>query len=261
MRHRSLHFRRHLRDVGRWVWREQEDALHFGLKLQEETITEMLLLRMARDFSSSGLKVNMFNRIQEGGSKRYKKTGNGADWEWFIETDHCEVGFRIQAKVLSSGLTHGGRLSVGKYDGLLKDKKQTNDLITGARPKCFNPIYIFYNHPWISDRVLFSALKGPNVASPTEWGCSVSTASFILHQTDNRLSSLIGGMLPWHVFFGLGRGCVAQEAMLNMAGEQEFYSETPRPDWLNFMHDGPYAMDEYLAERDLAGVAYFKVES
>lgn len=160
MFHRSLYFRRQLRHVGRWVWREQEDALHFGLKLQEETITEMLLLRMAREFSSSGLSVKMFNRIQEGGSKRYKKPGNGADWEWFIKTDHCEVGFRIQAKVLSSGLTRGGRLSVGKYDGLLKDKKQTNDLIIGAGSKRFNPIYIFYNHSWISARVLFSASNG-----------------------------------------------------------------------------------------------------
>lgn len=85
--------------------------------------------------------------------------------------------------------------------------------------------------------------------------------SCFLHQTDNSLSSLIGGMLPWHMFFGLDRGCVAEEAMLNIAGEQEFFSETPRPDWLNFMHDGPFAMDEYLAERDLAGVAYFKIES
>ena len=109
----------YLRDVASWVWHEQGAARHHGLKLQEETITETLLLRMARECQHLGLRVRMFNRIEEGGRKKTTRVGNGADWEWYVTTDYCRVGFRVQAKVLSSELTEKGALSIGKYKGLL----------------------------------------------------------------------------------------------------------------------------------------------
>lgn len=258
--HHSSALRNYLRHVAGWVWHEQDDALHYGLKLQEETLTEILLLRMARECSTAGLNVRMFNRIEEGGHKKTKKTGNGADWEWFVETPYCQVGFRVQAKVLSAPSKRARRMSDGVYKGLLKDKKQTNDLIRASKAGQFNPIYVFYNHPWVSDRALFAQLSSPFPISRTDWGCAVATANHVLHQTDNKLSSLISGMLPWHLFFGYDKGCMAQAAMSSMPGDQDFFSETPRPEWLYFMSDGPFAMDQYLAERDLSGVAHFKIE-
>ncbi len=253
--------RDYLRHVSAWVWREQDDALHYGLKLQEETITEMLLLRMARECSSSGLNVKMFSRTEEGGNKKYKKIGNGADWEWFVETPCCSVGFRVQAKVLSSRITPVKRnLSFGKYEGFPRDKKQTDELISSASSAGYNPIYVFYNHPWISDRSMFSSASHPFSIAGSDWGCSIATANFVKYAPDYKLSSLIKGMLPWHLFFGVDRGCVTRRAMGHLPGGQDFIPEAPRPEWLYFAHDGPHAVNEYLIERKLSGVAYFQFQ-
>lgn len=249
---------RYLRHTAQWVWREQDDARHFGFKLQEETITEMLLLRMARDWQAKGLNVKMFNRLEEGGNKKTGKIGNGADWEWFVKTRHCQVGFRVQAKVLSSGVTTAKKgLSIGKYDGLLANKKQTNELINAAKVSRYNPIYVFYNHPWVSDRALFSARYHHTSVNPGEWGCAVATANYILASANNNLSTLIHGMVPWHRFFGLGRSCLTSAAMAQLGGDQAFIEDCPPPAWLYYFNDGEKALDEYLLEHRLKGVAYF----
>ncbi|UOA14987.1 DUF6615 family protein [Sulfitobacter dubius] len=249
---------RYLRRVASWVWEEQNDARHHGLKLQEETITEMLLLRLARECEHLGLNVKMFNRIEEGGSTKTGKVGNGADWEWFIETKLCQVGFRVQAKVLSSGLTPvRGALSVGKYEGLHDDRLQTDDLIRDATKLGYNPIYVFYNHSWVSDRALFGSPHHTFTVRPGDWGCAVATARFVKNAAGNKLSTHIPGMLPWHRFFGWDRSCVSQRAMAEMAGEQEFIAETPRPEWLGIMREGEVALNAYLVEHRLQGVAHF----
>lgn len=258
MRHRRYPTDEYLRQISRWVWNEQGDARHHGLKLQEETITEMLLLRIARECNDIGLNVRMFNRIQEGGRKDLGKIGNGADWEWFIETNQCQVGFRVQAKVLSSDLTPvRGAVSVGRYDGLHDDRKQTDDLIADAKKWRSNPIYIFYNHSWIADRALFGTAYNHFPVRPGDWGCSVATANFVKHTSGNRLSALLPGMLPWHRFFGWDRQCLAQTAMSQMPGEQEFLTDTPRPDWLGFVQEGGEGLNAYLLEHRLQGVAHF----
>ena len=248
----------YLRDVASWVWHEQGAARHHGLKLQEETITEMLLLRIARECEDLGLRIKMFNRIQEGGRKDLGIVGNGADWEWFVDTDYCHVGFRIQAKVLSSELTPvRGAVSVGRYEGLHDDRQQTDDLIADARKWKANPIYVFYNHSWVADRALFSAPNHSYSVRPGDWGCAVATASFVKNTKGNKLSALYPGMLPWHRFFGWDRSCVSQKAMTHMLGDQEFFIESTRPDWLGMMLEGDERLNGYLLENRLQGVAHF----
>jgi len=39
-------------------------------------------------------------------------------------------------------------------------------------------------------------------------------------------------MLPWQRFFGWDRHYLAQQAMSQMPGEQDFLADTPKPDWL-----------------------------
>ena len=51
------HIQHYLRDVAAWIWHEQGEARHHGLKLQEETITEILLLRLARECGPMGLNI------------------------------------------------------------------------------------------------------------------------------------------------------------------------------------------------------------
>ncbi|MBW0157630.1 DUF6615 family protein [Sedimentimonas flavescens] len=268
MIYRVPFFERHyLQQLAGWVWREQDDALHYGLKLQEETITEMLLLRMARECQDTGLHIKMFNRIEEGGSKKDAKSGNGADWEWYFSTPFCQVGFRVQAKVLSSGLTlKRMALSRGVYGGLKKDGIQAQDLISTAKSAGYNPIYVFYNHPWVANRELFSSLKSPFACATTDWGCAVSSATFVKNKADNRLSELIDGMMPWHLFFRMSKGCGAKEALAKFGDDQELISDSPRPEWLQFLSnpddrgDGASHINEYLANRNLAGVAYFELD-
>jgi hypothetical protein len=267
MIYRSPSYERYyLRQLAGWVWREQDDALHYGLKLQEETITEMLLLRMARECQDTGLHIKMFNRIEEGGSKRLAKVGNGADWEWYFLTPYCRIGFRVQAKVLSSGLTPQRKaLSRGIYGGLDTDGVQTNDLMTAAKKNGYNPIYVFYNHPWIANRELFSSLRSPFPCAPTDWGCSVSPAVFVKDKASNLLSTLIDGMMPWHLFFRMDVGCGAEEAWRRLGGDQDFITDTARPDWLELLSErdaegeGSSSLNSYLLDRNLAGVAYFKL--
>ena len=252
------HIEHYLRDVAAWIWHEQSEARQHGLKLQEETITEILLLRMARECGHMGLNIKMFNRIEEGGSTKAGKIGNGADWEWFIETSYCQVGFRVQAKVLSSGLTQGGGgLSIGKYEGLKNDRLQTDDLIRDAKSSGLNPIYVVYNHSWVSNRALFASPRHPYAVKQGDWGCAVAKAAFIKQAPGNNLSALISGMRPWHRFFGWDQGCLSRSAMSEMPGDQEFIPESPTPYWLDMMREGGQSINNYVVENRLRGVAHF----
>ena len=91
---------------------------------------------------------------------------------------------------------------------------------------------------------------------PGDWGCAVAKAAFVQRQTGNNLSTLIGGMLPWHMFFGIDKGCVSQRAMKFLAGEQDFIVETPPPEWLSLMDKGEVGLNKYLADYRLQGVAH-----
>lgn len=181
--------RAYLRLLAGQIWHDQHDAFYHGLTLQEETLTEMLLLKMAKDFAPLGLEVLMFNKGQEG--------KNGADWEWFFEGLECSVGFRIQAKVLRRGEN-----SPGKYAQLGKPAGQTKKLINEAKKFGLNPIYIFYNHQWVQNHQLFGPSVQPDWFGRSCWGCSVATAEFIksLKNTagnqDGSLASVIKGSRP-----------------------------------------------------------------
>lgn len=73
----SVPLRGYLRQRAASVWNHQSHAFDHGLALQEETLTEMLLLRMAQDHAKHGLSVKMFSKAEE--------SVNGADWEWIVE--------------------------------------------------------------------------------------------------------------------------------------------------------------------------------
>lgn len=248
--------RAYLRLLAGQIWHDQDDAFHHGLTLQEETLTETLLLKMAKDFSPLGLEVLMFNKGQEG--------KNGADWEWFFDGPECSVGFRVQAKVLKRG-----EGSPGKYAQLGKPAGQTQKLIDDAKKYGLNPIYIFYNHQWVRDHHLFGPSVQPDWFGRSCWGCSVATAEFIKGNTDPKgkpdknLATVIKGSRPWHRFFRLGQTCGTENAMQHMPGDQEFVSEPRMPDWARMLREFRGAdeelrrerLDGLLADRNLQGVA------
>ena len=248
--------RAYLRLLAGQIWHDQDDAFNHGLTLQEETLTETLLLKMAKDLSPLGLEILMFNKGQEG--------ENGADWEWFFDGPECSVGFRIQAKVLKR--SEG---SPGKYAQLGKPAGQTQKLIDEAKKHKLNPIYIFYNHQWVQDHQLFGPSVQPDWFGRSCWGCSVATAEFIKSNTDAKgnldknLATVIKGSRPWHRFFRLGKTCGTENAMKHMPGDQEFISETRIPEWAVMLREFRSVdeevrrerLDGLLAERNLQGVA------
>ena len=61
----AVPLRDYLRQRAAWVWNQQGHAFDHGLALQEETLTEMLLLRMARDHAKHGLTITMFTKAEE----------------------------------------------------------------------------------------------------------------------------------------------------------------------------------------------------
>ncbi|MEP2533842.1 hypothetical protein [Shimia sp.] len=274
-------FRAYLRLLAHKVWADQGDAIKYGLTLQEETITETLLLQMARDLSPMGLNVKMFSRQEEGGVTRkdgtVEKVGNGADWEWFVDLPDCMIGFRVQAKRL-----FGSPAKDGSYDSFHPGGKQITDLINAASG--LNPIYVFYNHGQIKNRDLFDRSPKTTWYGRSSWGCSVATANFMRYAKSKSLSSLRPGMVPWHQFFAIANsaqhGCGVVRVMGKMSGQQQFKLSTKRPKWVyellahhagdlgvqaidpEFFETGDgeaselSTLEQTLNERNLGGVAY-----
>jgi hypothetical protein len=77
------------RELSTWTWAMLAMAADAGLPLQEETITDVLLLQLAARCPRS-IKVIPFAKRQE--------AKVGADWEWWFCDWPNGVGFRVQAK-------------------------------------------------------------------------------------------------------------------------------------------------------------------
>lgn len=234
--------RAYLRSLSHQVWNDQSDAIKHGFCLQEETITEMLLLRMARDLSQYGLKMKMFTKTEEGGRSSKGKTvkvGNGADWEWFVELPDCSVGFRVQAKRLMPSLT-----KPGAYDNFKAGGKQIDQLISAAGQ--MNPVYVFFNHKIVANGSLFKRSVETNWHGRSSWGCSVATAAFVKTLKTNKLAEVFPGCVPWHRFFAVGNGlrygCAVDRMIKSMSGIQAFKLAESRPDWV------PVLLSDYSRE-------------
>lgn len=221
-------FRVYMRQLAAWVWSEQHAAHSFGLSLQEETITELLLLQMARSLSPLGLKVRMFTKQKEGGKTKVTKTidatgkstevtetlieAEGADWEWFVDGPYgCSASFRVQAKKLY----HYTPTNPGRYGGFKPGGKQIDDLINRAHGS--NPIYVLYNHPDVLNDSLFGPTRQPDFFGRSCWGCAVTTAQFMKSVKDDKLATIKPGSVPWHRFFSIGQPCRPPEAMKEIA--------------------------------------------
>ncbi|MGR3761086.1 DUF6615 family protein [Roseobacteraceae bacterium NS-SX3] len=249
----SAGVRPYLRSLAGWAWNRQNDAKKHGLSLQEETLTEMLLLRLAKECGPLGLDVNMFTRPQE--------KLNGADWEWYIKGPRCAVRYRVQAKRLYSS----GPLK-GQYGGHNPAGTQTDNLIKMAGTSCV-PLYIFYNH---SSSAVFNRRGSAGFRGPSFWGCAYACAKSVKTVKSRKPSDLIKVMHPWHELFDFcTKPTITTSALL--PGETTMRIEdrgsTPssrepgkEPEWLNLLYQ-PAGIDDYLGARELAGVAYIDASS
>lgn len=128
---------RAFRKRSEWVWQAMDDAFHVPIGLNEETITEMLLLELAREFAGRGIEVRSFTKAEEG--KRYLGgPPTGADWEWRFEgPTGLGKTVRIQAKRLY--------MSEGNYGGLDGTGNQRATLVSSSGAAI--PLYVLYNGP------------------------------------------------------------------------------------------------------------------
>lgn len=253
--------RAYLRQLAGWIWDQQVEAFGLGLSKQEETLTENLLVAMAKTLKPHGLHVKTFSPPKEGGRKQKGKMrtpGTGADWEWFYDGKPCMARFRVQAKRL-----YHTPDQPGDYGGFKPGGQQIKDLISGSSG--MNPVYVFYNHPQVSDGCLFQPSGPPEHFGPSCWGIGATTAAFMKSVTDSKLATIKPGQVPWHRFFGIAGTCLPRQAFEEVNGRipdggdrQEFIPATERPQWVLAAIEGNEArLQEYVEEKNLAGLAYF----
>lgn len=230
--------RDYLRRRAAWVWNEQGHAFDHGLSLQEETITEMLLLRMARDHGKYGLTVTMFSKAEE--------AINGADWEWIIRTPHCELAMRIQAKRLYHASSNKD------YGGLDPKSGQSAKLITQAGTRI--PIYVFFNHDHGKNSKLLNSGGESPYRGRSYWGCSVACAKKVRAKNSNKLSDLKSIMKPWHRMISDLGACSMRDALGIGPADMERSMDQERRMLIERIRNREF-MEKYLLVEELAGVA------
>lgn len=128
---------RAFRKRSEWVWQAMGDAFAIPIGLNEETITEMLLLNLAREFAGRGIEVRSFTKYEEGISYR-GGAPTGADWEWRFEgPGGIGKTVRVQAKRLY--------MREGNYGGLEGRGEQRKTLVSSSGAAL--PLYVLYNGP------------------------------------------------------------------------------------------------------------------
>ena len=154
------------------VWFRRGSAKNSGLSLNEETLTEVLLLDMALRFPGS-VSIVPFNRRQE--------ARIGADWAWaFVGPDeHCQ-GMLVQAKRLNDAERHYNELNyTPRSSGSGSAVSQTARLIANATRLKLPPVYAFYNHlsdttrlPWGS----CGSVRLTQSSAAPGWGVAIASA-------------------------------------------------------------------------------------
>lgn len=126
------------------TWRGIREAYELEMKLGEETITDIITMKIQSSAGVHGLpnlRVKAYNRREEG--------QHGADWDlWVVEAGHG-LGLRFQAKV--SDVSRQRFAHLHYLSGKLKTS-QAELLTQSAASDGLTPLYLLYqtwtrNHP------------------------------------------------------------------------------------------------------------------
>ena len=246
------------REAG-WIWHQKAKASALGLHLNEETITETVLLSLARQFQGGKLAITPFNKPQE--------ARNGADWElWFASGSSSRgLGLRVQAKRLYPS---------GLYDSLKPAGVQTNKLI--ARAGACVPVFAFFN-----DEQMFTPSTpscGCSYREPSYRGCIIVPAKSVSTIGSNSPGALATKSIPLHCLLCDGSSAKRAATDLSQQVAQNLdrfcdnlnaaqLADTPIPDGLlqwatatDVRRTYPEHLLPYLEARKLAGVALIKAD-
>lgn len=172
--------------LARQIWKDLRDSSKANLLRGEETITDDLLLALARRHPRE-VKIKQFNKRQE------KSTG--ADWEWWFGDGIRWFGIRTQAKRLDIPNLHYKNITrnIGKTG-----RKQIDRLIKDAHSNQCYPAFCFYNY-WCESQ--YDPIWKCGTLAPVRelLGCTVADASAVKHsaKTVTPLAAVDKVAWPW----------------------------------------------------------------
>jgi len=172
-------------NCSRWIQKNLTKSYRLGIPLHEETITQIMLLNLAK---IGQLKIKAYSKAEE--------NLNGADWSfWICENNSHEKGveLRMQAKRLYPS---------GRYEALNINGNQRNILIDISRNENTIPIYIFYNDESIEKYISEIEYCSQSCELKETWGCTYLPVNKITSAVPSHPAPVdITNMRPLHKLF------------------------------------------------------------
>lgn len=175
------------------TWKTLLEADALACKVGEESITDFLILELAKGAALGGYSVKAFTKPQE--------SLNGADWElWLTGPSKTWIGYRIQAKVFDIATLSYKYLHHGSAGGLTQAQK----LIAGAATVSAVPLYVLYS-AWHSTSGAPTWNCGTYSQDNRLWGlAAVSAAQVSAIAPTKTLTAISAHMRPFHCLFCCG---------------------------------------------------------
>lgn len=158
----------HLNVVCDNVWQQLKDSQHYGINQGEETITDNILLYLARQNLS---EIEIFK------TPKNLESQKGTDWEWWIGNKNSGfLRYAVQAKKLDSNTK---RYTALKHKvGLPPNEEYQHDILEiYANANDAIPLYALYNYIELDDFTPFWKCKLDIDIS--KFGCTVTSLANI----------------------------------------------------------------------------------
>ena len=178
------------------VWRRRGVAKHNGLRYNEETVTETLLLDLMINYPGD-VRIIPFNKKNE--------ARNGADWAWaFVSCNgRSNQGMLVQAKRLGDNDRNYHSLYYkSRSKSVPSPLSQLDQLIKSAKHYQLPPVFAFYNHLDDDSRILHTPCGCCGYlshCSPGSWGITLASAfDVLLAEPNNHFDHHRFHSLPMH---------------------------------------------------------------
>ncbi|WP_058835971.1 DUF6615 family protein [Luteimonas abyssi] len=171
----------------RRVWRTLSDAAKLSCSYNEESLTDGIVLALAKGATTGGYTVDAFSKMQE--------AVNGADWElWFTGPSGLSFGYRIQSKKMKIGATYFPSLHK-----VTKGVAQVDKLINASALVQATPIFALYS-TWPAGTTPVPIWKcGTYPTSHSLWGMAAASAPALKALNPmTTLGAVAPLMVPFH---------------------------------------------------------------
>lgn len=190
-----------------WVWNQLKQGRGVKYQLQEETLTDLLVLNLKRKHPRQILTQTFTKPVEN---------VLGADWQWWLTGPSGKwLGCRVQAKVLNQKsrrfeeLHYQPRAAKGRPPRPF----QSDTLVNRAKAAGLIPLYCLYSHGLANEyRPTGYTECYAKRGHVSRFGCSLVFAPFVQAlrgaggPTNNWLSAVLIYMHPWHSFFCCSNG-------------------------------------------------------